>query len=40
MSVAAARRRRLPPQQPVLEAQDLQRHYRIGRGFFKPAGAS
>src|SRR5690242_11260227 len=22
---------------PVLEAQDLQRHYRIGRGFFKPA---
>ena len=22
---------------PVLEAQDLQRHYRIGRGWFKPA---
>jgi ABC-type microcin C transport system duplicated ATPase subunit YejF len=22
---------------PVLEAQDLQRHYRIGRGLFKPA---
>ena len=23
--------------EPVLEAQDLQRHYRIGRGLFKPA---
>jgi dipeptide transport system ATP-binding protein len=27
----------VPEAQPVLQAHDLQRHYRIGRGFFKPA---
>jgi dipeptide transport system ATP-binding protein len=36
-AVAASVQAAAAAAKPVLEAQDLQRHYRIGRGLFKPA---